>query len=127
MIIGFPAKKVRGCPGRQGSQSHEFLILGPGEGSVMLPGVFVKMTLMAVLMLPGCLVTRVLIAACAPIASRVCLPPSLLWAVAQDAAGEMLPSSSSEELLMCCSGIVLSFHLHLSYTFVSWYIVSIWK
>lgn len=127
MITGFPAKQVQGCPGRQGCGSHQFLILGPGEGSVMLPGVRVIMTLMAVPTLPGCLATRLLIAACAPIASRGCLPPSLPWAVARDAAGAVLPSRGSESLLICRCGIVLSFHLHLSYSFVSWYIVSIWK
>ena len=125
MIIGFPAKHMQGCPGHQGCRSHEFLTLSQGEGSVTLPGMFVKMTLMAVLTLRRCLATPVLIAACAPTASRGRLPPSRLWAVAQGAAGETLPSRSSAELLICCGGTLLSYHLHLSCSFVSWYIVSI--
>lgn len=62
-----------------------------------------------------------------PVVCRARLPPSLLWAVAQGAAGEMLPSHSSEKLLTCCGVTILSFHLHLNYRFVPWYIASIWK
>lgn len=75
---GLSSKASSGLSRAPGEPSREFPIVAPGGGSVTLPGVIVRRTLMAVLTPAGCSVTRALGAACAT-AGRAWPPPSPLW------------------------------------------------
>lgn len=102
-----------------GEPSHEFPIVTQAEGGHTCRGVCQEDTGAS----PGASPAAWWHKHSALTASRA--GPHLL--LSGDAAAEELPSHSSKKLLLCFGGIIFSFHLHLSYSSVFWYTVSVWK